>query len=87
MSTENNAIVNAQTVINTPVENPVENPLPQEDTTIADNFMIQKLEKRIIDSCINLHNLKVKISNKEKNNNIIDNAPNYIQISRTLGGE
>ena len=62
MSTENpteNAIVNTETVINTPVENP----LPQEDTTIADNFMIQKLEKRIIDSCINLHNLKVKISN------------------------
>ena len=80
MSTENNAIVNTETVINTPVENPVENPLPQEDTTVADNFMIQKLEKRIIDSCINLHNLKVKISNKEKNNNIIDDAPNYIQI-------
>ena len=76
MSTENNAIVNTETVINTPVENP----LPQEDTTVADNFMIQKLEKRIIDSCINLHNLKVKISNKEKNNNIIDDAPNYIQI-------
>ena len=52
MSTENNAIVNAESVINTPVENPVENPLPQEDTTVADNFMIQKLEKRIIDSCM-----------------------------------
>ena len=43
MSTENNAIVYTETVINIPVENPVENPLPQEDTTIADNFMIQKL--------------------------------------------
>ena len=81
MSTENNAIVNTETVINTPVENPVENPLPQEDDTQEDqtDIQIHNLEKKIINLCGKIYNLKQTKENKQK---VIDQCtyPDYIKL-------
>ena len=81
MSTENNAIVNTETVINTPVENPVENPLPQEDDTQEDqtDIQIHNLEKKIINLCGKIYNLKQTKENKQK---VIDQStyPDYIKL-------